>query len=547
MAGLSHRSPPMTSRPLGRVSRCKIVAFGPAPASNNLMRFTKGDLDGFFGLFVDNLIQLMVIAALCPVICGIPATVVASTILPGAAVSLLLGNLFYAWQAQRLARETGRQDITALPYGINTPSVFAFIFLIMGPVYSETQNAQLAWQAGLFACFLSGLMECAGAFCGDWIRRHTPRAALLSALAGIALTFISMGFIFQMFANPAIALIPMLLILLNYASHRPLPFGLPAGLVAILLGVVLGWGSRWCGFSYFIPSTEPLDFAFHFPTFVPGDVFALFFSDQGWKYLAVIFPMGLFNVIGSLQNLESAEAAGDRFPTRPSLLANGLGTIAAAFFGSAFPTTIYIGHPGWKALGARAGYSSLNGIVITLVCFFGAVEWLRHFIPMEATLGILLWIGLIITAQAFQEVPKAHALAVVLGLIPALAAWALVLIETSVRLAGAGQVTLLSLQDKFAPEIFLHGVFALSQGSLLTSMILAAILAHLIDRQFRPAAAWCSVAALFSAVGLIHAYDLTRYGLQNKFGCWAAPEFAVGYAVTALLLLAWPHLARTAD
>ena len=70
-------------------------------------------------------------------------------------------------------------------------------------------------------------MEIAGAFVGDWLRRHTPRAALLCALAGIALTFISMGFIFQIFSAPAIALIPMMIILIAYASRVKMPLGLP--------------------------------------------------------------------------------------------------------------------------------------------------------------------------------------------------------------------------------------------------------------------------------------------------------------------------------
>src|SRR5262249_15864766 len=153
-------------------------------------------------------------------------------ILPGAALSILVGNLFYAWQARRLARSTGRTDVTALPYGINTPSVVAFIFLIMGPVYQETHNPTLPWQAGLLACFLSGVMEIAGAVRRDWLRRHTPRAALLSALAGVAVTLIAMGFVFQLFANPIIGFVPMMLILVGYASRIRLPLNLPVGLAA---------------------------------------------------------------------------------------------------------------------------------------------------------------------------------------------------------------------------------------------------------------------------------------------------------------------------
>src|SRR5215470_3984939 len=368
--------------------------------------FVRSDLDGFFGLFIDNLLQLMLIAVLCKVVSGLPPELITGRILPGAAVSILIVNLFYAWQARQLMRLTGRDDVTALPFGINTPSLFAFILLIMGPVYQDTKNPMLAWQAGLFACLLSGVMEAAGAFVGDWVRRHTPRAALLTALAGVAITFISMGFIFQIFASPLLAILPMMIILGCYASGRKMPMGLPGGMLAVGTGVAIAWLLRALGLPSFEPPQEPYVFALHTPTPVLGDVFALFTSATGWKYLAVIFPMGLFNVVGSLQNLESAEAGGDRYETKPSLLANGIGTIVAAFLGSAFPTTIYIGHPAWKAMGARAGYSILNGVVITLLCLFGGVTLVLKIVPLEATLGILLWVGVIITAQAFQEVPR---------------------------------------------------------------------------------------------------------------------------------------------
>ena len=500
--------------------------------------FVRGDIDGFFGIFVDNLIQLMLIAKLCPLVCGLPEELITHRILPGAAFSILVGNLFYAWQAYRLAQRTGRTDVTALPYGINTVSLFAFILFIMGPVYHETKNPTLAWQAGIFACFLSGVMELVGAFFGDALRRYTPRAALLSALAGIAITFISMGFIFQIFASPAIALIPMMLILIHYASGEKLPFRIPGGLLAVLVGVGLAWGLRAVGMGEFQPTQVAYTPGFHLPQPVPSDLFALLTSNYGWQFLAVVFPMGLFNIIGSLQNLESAEAAGDAYDTRSSLLANGVGGLCAAFFGSAFPTTIYIGHPGWKTMGARVGYSILNGVVITLICLVGGVTLVLNWVPIEATLGILLWIGIIITAQAFQEVPKKHALAVALGLIPALAAWALLLVETSLRVAGT---SLYAVAGKFGSDLYIHGVFSLSQGFMLSSMTLAATLVFIIERQFFRAAITCFVAAALSASGLIHAWTLTPLGLQNKFGLLASPSFAVGYAATGLLLVGLHH------
>lgn len=496
--------------------------------------FVRGDLDGFFGLFIDNLLQLMLIGILCRFVCGFPAAFITGTVLPGAAVSILIGNLFYGWQARLVALRTGRRDTTALPFGINTPSLVAYVFLIMGPVYRETNSWHLAWQAGLFATLISGIMEAAGAFVGDWLRKHTPRAALLSALAGIAITFIAMGFILQIFASPLIAVLPMMLILISYASRIKWPLSLPGGFLAVVIGVILAWSLKALHLVNFSTPQEHYTFALCLPQFMPKDAVALLFSPMGWKYFAIILPMGLFNVIGSLQNLESAEAAGDRFETRSSLVANGIGTIGACFFGSPFPTTIYIGHPGWKAMGARAGYSILNGTVITVLCLVGGLTLILKFVPIECTLGILLWIAIIITAQAFQEVPKGHALAVALGLIPSFASWVLLQIETTLRIAGT---SLFASWDKFGTDLYVKGVVALSQGFILTSMVLSAAVVYMVDRKFLRAAGWMFAGSILSATGLIHAYTLTPTGVANKFGWMAAPDFAAAYAVVGLVLV----------
>jgi AGZA family xanthine/uracil permease-like MFS transporter len=219
----------------------------------------------------------------------------------------------------------------------------------------------------------------------------------------------------------------------------------------------------------------------------------------------------------------------------PSLLANGTATLAAACFGCPFPTTIYIGHPAWKSMGARRGYSILNGAVIAALCFLGAIPVVLKVVPVEATLGILLWVGLIITAQAFQAVPREHALAVALGLIPSLAAWALVLIETALRAGGS---SLFLAAPKFGAELYVHGAIALSQGFLLTSMLLTATLVFILEKRFLRAAGWALTAAVLSMAGLIHAYELTPAGVKNRFGLAAAPGFGIMYALGALFLAA---------
>lgn len=500
--------------------------------------FVRKDLDGFFGLFIDNLIQLMLIVPLASAVAGIPREIIFGYVLPGAAISIVIGNIFYSIQARRLAIRTGRDDVTALPYGINTVSLFAFIFFIMGPVYQETKDPILAWKIGLVACLFSGVIEVIGAFTGNWIRRVTPRAALLSTLAGIAITFISMDFTFQIFSKPAISLIPMAIILIYYMSHVKLLGGIPGGFLAVIVGTAIAWILNLSGFTgYFNPDwTKGIEASFHLPVPVVGDVLSMLGSEYVWRYMSVIIPMGLFNVVGSLQNLESAEAAGDRFETMPSLLVNGIGTIAASFLGSCFPTTIYIGHPGWKMLGARTGYSLLNGIFISIICLTGTMDTVLKIIPLEAGVGILLWIGIIITAQAFQETPKHHALAVAIGIVPALAAWGLYMVESGLRAAGTNLFTTLS-NGSFQGILPINGAISLSQGFIFTSMILAAMSVYIIEHEYFKAALWAASAAVMSYFGIIHAYSLTSSGLTYKFAFGAATEFAICYAVVAILLI----------
>src|SRR5437773_1835056 len=182
------------------------LAAGSAAWRKRMRLFYRGDLDGFFGLALDNLVQLLLIEELCKQVLGFPAELLYSRVLPGAAVSLLVGNLFYAWQAHRLAARTGRSDVCALPYGINTVSLIAHVFLVMLPVTVATGDPYAAWRMGLVACLGSGLIELVGSIIAEPIRKATPRAALLSTLAGIALGFISGGFLLRTFAHPVVGL-----------------------------------------------------------------------------------------------------------------------------------------------------------------------------------------------------------------------------------------------------------------------------------------------------------------------------------------------------
>ena len=269
------------------------------------------------------------------------------------------------------------------------------------------------------ACLGSGLIEASGAFCAQLLRRWLPRAALLSTLAGIALGYIALGFLLRTYAQPVVGLTVLAVILATYYGRLQLP--IPGGLLAVLVGMALAWGTGLIKLDPQTWSNQVAQVGLQLPHLELGALWQA--RGQLVPWLGVIVPMGLFNLLGSLQNIESAEAAGDRYPVRSSMLINGIGTIAAAALGSCFPTTIYIGHPGWKAMGARIGYSWLNGVVMAIACLLGLFGVVSQLVPIEAGMAIVLYIGLVIAAQAFQATPSAHAPAVALGLLPGLAGW----------------------------------------------------------------------------------------------------------------------------
>jgi len=517
--------------------------------------FTRGDGEGFVVAFVNNLVQLLILAPLCIGVLGFSPALVYGRILPGVAISFLVGNLFYGWQALQLAKRENRDDVTALPYGISTPGLFAHVFLVMLPA-KQLALAQglpdperFAWHAGLVACLLGGLIEFGCAFFAEKIRQHTPPAAMLATLAGVGLGFLGLAFLFQAFAAPVIGLVMLVLVFLVFFGRVKFRGGLPATVVLLVVGTALAWATGLAPVGG--AGARPLE---HLHLYAPlpalGELWTALNGGHIIAYLSVVIPIGLLGVLASLQNIESAAAAGDNYPVKPSLVVNGLGTIAAACFGSPFPSSIYIGHPAWKKLGARAGYSVLNGVGVTLVCLTGTMGALTWLIPAEAGIAIILWIGTIIAAQAFEVTEKKYYPAVVVGLFPALAAYTMLVVKTAI---GAGGATLNSslVQAAHAAGAYLGGGFALEQGFLYSAMIWSAIVVCIVDRQWLKAAAWSGVGAALALSGLMHSYALTGRDtvidlplLAWVSGTWTAGRSlfpaggaALGYALAALIFL----------
>jgi AGZA family xanthine/uracil permease-like MFS transporter len=492
--------------------------------ATQLRWWVAGDWNGFFGLFTNVLLNVIVLTGLCLGVVQLPEDLVFGRILPALGIALPLGNIFYAWMAWKMAQRERRSDVTAMPYGPSVPHMFIVVFLIMLPVYLKTKDANLAWRAGLAWCLIIGIIVLLGAFVGPWIRRHTPRAAMLGTLAGISIAFISLRPAFQSWEVPWIAFISLAIVLISWTANVRLPGGLPGGLVAVVVGMVLGWLAYFFGWSDYMKAqavTESFSkFGLHLPM-PSGDVFSGL-QDVA-PLLATAIPLGIYNFTEAMNNVESAAAAGDNYNLRQILLADGIGAIVGAVLGSPFPPAVYIGHPGWKAVGGRIGYSLATGVVIALVCFLGLTALLLAVVPLVAILPILLYIGLVIGAQAFQASPQAHAPAVVLAIIPNVAAWGQTQVDGALAAAGTSAAAL-GYAKLAGTGVVYHGMELLAGGAVLAGLVLGAVAAFIIDRNFKMAATYAFAGAVLSFFGFIHGAQL---------GVAVSPQVALGYALFA--------------
>jgi AGZA family xanthine/uracil permease-like MFS transporter len=495
-----------------------------------------GEVNAFSGLFINLLVNVLVITGLATGVVHIPGSKVTGTILPALGIGLLVGNVFYFLLARALARKEGRDDVTAMPYGPSVPHMFIVTLVIMLPTYLKTHDAIKAWEAGLAWAFIIGLIILVGAFVGPMVRKLTPRAALLGMLAGISITFISMRPAAQMWEATWIALPVLAVIIVGFVAGVRLPFNFPIGLAALLLGTAIGWIGGFMNTADV--STAAKDIAVGLPS-LNLDLLGHGLSAIS-PLLATAIPLGIYNFTEAMSNVESAAAAGDSYNLRHVLLADGTGAVVGAALGSPFPPAVYIGQPGWKEAGGRTSYSLATGTLIFILCIAGMFPLLASILPIPAIVPVLLYIGLVIGSQAFKVVPRAHYPAIVLAMVPNLAAWASGLVDNALGAAGtsAAQVGQAKLSNA---GVIYDGLHILGSGATLAALVLGGIAVFLIDRRFYHAAAFCAAGGVLSLVGLIHG---------EKVHVFTHPKVALGYALAGVVCLAMVFLrvpARSPD
>jgi adenine/guanine/hypoxanthine permease len=519
------------------------------PSSHHYRWATPGDINAFFGLSLDNLAGLVLMVSLLGATFGFPTEFALGHLVPGTAIGVVVGDLIFTWMAFRLARRTGRTDVTAMPLGLDTPSTFGMVFFVLGPAFRDAvatgldaeAAARHAWHIGMCAIVLSGFFKIACSVVAGPIRRIVPRAGLLGSLAAIALALISFLPLLEIIGMPVIGLVSLGIVLATLTARIPFPFRIPGALAALLVGIVIQAIGTRTGWIPAVAAHTAIDPASAlWPTAWLSAVRLEWL--EAWndtlKYLPVVIPFALGTVVGGIDCTESAAAAGDEYDTGRIIGVEGVATIIAGLCGGVIQTTPYIGHPAYKAMGGRAAYTLATAAMIGTVGLTGTFAYLYEIIPGPAILPILVFIGLEITAQSFHATPQRHYPAVAIACVPALAA--LVTLQAN-KLIAAGAVP----TGPLARELFSMRI--LSSGFILTSLLWAGLVTALIDRKLGAAAGWCAAAAGLTICGAIHSpFPDGRLFLPWAIGGLPAEaagrgplEMASAYALLAAVFLLW--------
>jgi len=508
------------------------------------LRIVPGDINGFLGLLVDNLSVMALLAGILVGGYGVPAAIVFGRMIPGTAFGVLVGDLLYSGLALRLARRTGRSDVTAMPFGLDTPSTIGMAVLVLGPAFARFRGAGLdataagleTWYLGMAATAIMGIVKLPLSFAGRAVRHIVPQAGLLGSLAGIALMLIGFLPIVELLQAPVVGFLSLGLVLYALVARGRLPGRIPGVLFAVLTGTMLYYGLERYGFagmSFHAPVLTPLRLALPHPDagIIRGLAGAV-------GFLPLLLPFALLTIIGGVNNTESARVAGDEYDVRSILLAEAGATLLAGLVGGVAQTTPYIGHPAYKQMGARAAYTWMTGLCIGVGGMLGLLSDLVELIPIAALAPVLIFVALDMTVQAFQAIAARHAVAVAFGFFPAIARM------LSIELSDPGFVPperfnrLLSSASQGLPQLAV--IVALGNGFIITATLWIAFLVEMIDNRLRTAAALLAAGGLLSYFGIIHSVraDGSVYALWQLSGIAHAVglQFCTAYFVLAAAL-----------
>ncbi|ONI47071.1 uracil permease [Candidatus Epulonipiscium fishelsonii] len=471
----------------------------------------KGDFDATLGLLFDGFSKVISAIGIMIFSFGMPADLVLGKITPAIGITVFLGNMWYFYEAKKLAEKECRSDVTAQPFGLGAATVSTWLFLIMGPIFWQSGDAMLAFRVGLISCFVGGLIEIFGAFIAKYIVKWIPKSALLGNLAAGAFIWITISSVILVFDKPLISVPALLIMFMGYFSNRKIiSTKIPVGFISVALGTVTAWTLGYMSFDTLLESTKQI--GFYMPTVFIQDLFLNF--DDVIPYLPVILPLQVCNFLTTLQGLESAKEAGDEYNQMESMIMDGIFTVIGATLGNPFPTTVYYGHPGYKQLGARGGYSLITGMLYTLLTITGLTGMVMALIPYEVVLIILVFIGISVSTTTYKDTDPKYFPVIILSLIPLIIQYIQITINSVLQAVGTSIA-------EIDPTIFasvnipINGIQILANGAIITSLLLSGWLAYIIDGENKRASYMMIILALFSFIGLIHNDIISLFTTQG--------------------------------
>jgi AGZA family xanthine/uracil permease-like MFS transporter len=236
-----------------------------------------------------------------------------------------------------------------------------------------------------------------------------------------------------------------------------------------------------------------------------------------------------------MDNVESANAAGDNYNVREAQFADGICTMISALFGGIVPNTVWLGHPGLKKTRAGAGYSWISGIILGLAGVFGIFSLLASVVPPAVCAITFLWCAVIMVAQGFKEVKVKHYAALAIAMIPSVADYLYTQISGALGVVEIWAETQANGLPGYADEInalliangaMWNGVPAVKSGAIIIGLIWGAATVFIIDKQLNKAGITFVVAAVLSLFGFIH-----RANLEFAYNS----PFMIGYAIVAVM------------
>ncbi len=396
-----------------------------------------------------------------------------------------------------------------MPLGLDTPSTIGVAVMVLGPEflrlksagYTADAAAASAWYVGMATMLYMGSFKLILSAFGDLATKLLPIVGLLGSLAGVAVGLIGVTALLDIFRFPIVGLVALGFLLYSVIAGISLPWRIPGVLASVAFATALYFCLTYFRFDgatrSLLVAAPQIQLCLPTPTvgFIQGMRGAI-------RYLPLSAPFALLTVIGGINVTASAKAAGDEYSTRSILLVEAIATIVAGLFGGVAQTTPYIGHPAYKQMGARAGYTLFAGIVLWLMGTFGLTAYVIQLVPRAILAPILLLVAMDIIAQAFRVVDKNVTPAIALALFPA------VFKLLSITLRNPRLVPVESYRNAMASAgtslSELQIIVSLGNGFILSGLLWAAFLSELITRRVKRASCYLVCLSLLSFFGFVH-------------------------------------------